>query len=84
MGAGASAPVTLAQRAPVEGESQEQLRPVGESLHERVDRDKNQRGGAERHGEPVELDQDEKTGEALQRHDGPGPRYGALTARDRP
>ena len=46
---------THQQGAPVEGEAEEGLRPVGDALHERVRGDEAQRGGAKQLRKGVEL-----------------------------
>ena len=43
------------QRAPVEGQAQHRLRPIGDALHERIDGDDRQRGNPEDDREPVKL-----------------------------
>ena len=46
------------QRAPVEGQSQDELRPVGEALHEGVADDQAHGAGAEQDRVPVQLEKD--------------------------
>src|SRR5262245_36183722 len=53
------------KRSPVEGDPQEDLRPIGEALHERVDHDRDQRGGTDEDREAVELEKDRKADHAL-------------------
>ena len=45
------------QRAPGEREAEHRLRPGGDALHQRIDRDDDQRGEAERDRKPVEAQQ---------------------------
>ena len=72
------------QRAPVEREAQERLRPIGESLHRRIRRHQRERRGAERLAEIVELEQDPRARAELgdQEHQRGGRRHGP--GRDRP
>ncbi len=72
------------QRAPVEGQPQHRLWPVGDALHERIDGDDRQRGNTEHHGEAVELQQDHETGEAEQDQEGNGLGDAHLARRDGP
>src|SRR5262245_50598058 len=58
--------------SPIEGQPQENLRPVGEALHERIDGDDGQRCRADREGRYIELKQDEETQQALQAEKGEG------------
>ena len=52
--------------APVEGEPEKDLRPVGETLHEGIDGDDSERGRADDDGRPIELQKDREAGQALQ------------------
>jgi hypothetical protein len=45
-------------------EAEDDLRPVGEALHERVDENKQQRGRAEEDREPIELEENCEADEA--------------------
>ena len=56
------------QRAPVEGQPQHDLRPVGEALHRRIDGDQDQRQQRHAAGELVELEQDRRADGRLQHH----------------
>ena len=47
--------------APVEGEAEDELRPVGEPLHERIEDDEPHRAGAQQHRVPVELKKNKKS-----------------------
>ncbi len=60
--------------APVEGEAQHDLRPMGETLQKRIDGDEDERGGAELDGEGVELDQHQEADEGA--NGGEGQRLG--------
>jgi len=46
--------------APIEREAENELRPVGEPLHQRIEDDETHRAGAEQDGIPVELEQNEE------------------------
>ena len=70
------------QRAPGEGEPEHNLRPVGDPLHERIDRDHRQRGEADEDREPVELQQNRKPEQCLQREKAGGGRDRHLSRRD--
>jgi len=45
------------KRAPVKGEAQKQLRPIGDALHKGVDHDQNQWRNAEQFREIIKLQQ---------------------------
>ena len=49
------------QRSPIEGQAQDDLRPIGKSLHERIDRNNRERGNPKFDGEEVELEQHDQS-----------------------
>ncbi len=60
------------QRTPVEGETEHDLRPVGDAFHKRIDRDQRQRGETEPYGIGIEREQHGKADEALHGKERPG------------
>src|SRR5216683_2230484 len=72
------------QRAPVEIEPQEELRPIGNALHEGIGRDQQQHEKAERDRQPVEAEQHGGADGELQREEDCGAAYADGAARDRP
>ena len=88
---GAPAPIEAAedrrpahQRAPREGEAEADLRPVGDALHEGVDRDRRQREDAEGDREAVELEEHDEADQRLRGEEDLRLGDAHLPARDRP
>ena len=72
------------QRAPGEGEAEHDLRPVGDPLHERIDRDHGERGEPDKDREAVELQQHREPDQGLQHEKDGSRRDRHLARRDRP
>ena len=71
------------QRAPGEGEAEHDLRPIGDALHEGVDRDDDERGDPGGDGEAVELQQHEEPDQRLRHQERRRPGDAHLAGRDR-
>ena len=72
------------QRAPGERQPEKNLRPIGDPLHERIDRDHRKRGDAGRDRERIELHQHGKPDQRLHAQESRGGGHAYLPGRDRP
>ena len=72
------------QRAPGEGKTEHDLRPIGDPFHERIDRDHEERRQADIDREAIELQQNRQPEQRLQHQKGGGGGDGDLSGRNRP